>query len=541
MTSFNGQIDRRTLLGASALAAAALALPARMALAAQQGEATPAPGPAIPPEATDYATDWPMVQGDYSAHRNAANSAINTSNVSELDVAWRIPLNVSSAYGAITGPPLVLGETIYFQDMQSNVYAINRADGSLIWEKTYDAPSYGPNGIAVGYGMIFGSTGTFKEAFALRADTGEEVWRAKLTNSKNENILMAPTLYDNTLYISTAASYVGGARGILFALDINDGSTLWQWNVATDNLWGKARINSGATIWYPPSVDEDGNIYFGTGNPAPFPGNNGESRPGPNLYSSSMVSLDTVEGSVRWYVQAAPHDVLDHDFQQSPVLVETEINGRPTKLAIGAGKTGTVIAVDADSGRVVWEIKVGEHNEYGDGAPLPATPVTVLPGTYGGVESPMAFANDTLFVPVLNLASKFSETEWDVPTALADATGELLAIDVTNGSTKWAAKLETFTSAAATVAGDVVFTGGLDGVVHAYNVETGDEVWTYQAPAGLNAPLVIAGDMLFIGAGSPYYVNSDNPPTPELQLVALKLGGNESGTPAVLPSLPSGS
>lgn len=51
--------------------------------------------------------------------------------------------------------------------------------------------------------------------------------------------------------------------------------------------------------------------------------------------------------------------------------------------------------------------------------------------------------------------------------------------------------------------------------------------------------LVIAGDMLFIGAGSPYYVNSDNPPTPELQLVALKLGGNASGTPAVLPALPS--
>ena len=31
------------------------------------------------------------------------------------------------------------------------------------------------------------------------------------------------------------------------------------------------------------------------------------------------------------------------------------------------------------------------------------TPVTVLPGPFGGVLTPLAFADDTIFVPVMNL------------------------------------------------------------------------------------------------------------------------------------------
>ena len=61
------------------------------------------------------------------------------------------------------------------------------------------------------------------------------------------------------------------ARGILFALDARSGAVLWQWDTTVDNLWGSARRNAGGGIWYPLSVDDAGNLYFGTGNPAPWP------------------------------------------------------------------------------------------------------------------------------------------------------------------------------------------------------------------------------------------------------------------------------
>jgi outer membrane protein assembly factor BamB/uncharacterized cupredoxin-like copper-binding protein len=538
---------RRLLVGATAFAVAGLSaglgLRGPVTQAQNQGPIEPNPlGSPIPEEVTQAASDWPLVHGDYKAHRNGAGATISTENIGDIDITWRAPLTAAGYYGAITSPAIVLGETIFFQDGESNVFAVDRTTGDLKWEHVFSAVNFGPSGVSIGYGMIYGGTGPQGEVFALNAETGEEVWRHKLSISADGATVMAPTVYDNVVYTCLDEGYRGGARGFLYALDAKTGAVLWRWDTSTDNLWGAARLNGGAGIWYPASVDDAGHIYFGTGNPAPFPANNGETRPGPNLYSSSMVSLDVTTGSVRWYVQAAPHDVLDHDFQQTPILATITDGDTERLLAIGAGKVGTVIAADAITGRVVWEKRVGEHNEYGDGAPLPATPVVVLPGTYGGVESPMALANDTLFVPVLNLPSTFSATEWVIPEGqtLADARSELIALDVHDGSEKWKVAIDTFVAAGATVANDIVFTGGLDGVVHGYNIETGEEVWTYQANGGLNAPFSVSGDMLFVPVGSPIYKKSGEVQAPQTEMIAFRIGGNESGTPVVQPALPHG-
>ena len=69
--------------------------------------ATPnAPGPAMPPEITQFATDWPVAQGDLAARRAAAASAISAATVDRLDVAWTFPLEAVSGYGAVTANPM---------------------------------------------------------------------------------------------------------------------------------------------------------------------------------------------------------------------------------------------------------------------------------------------------------------------------------------------------------------------------------------------------------------------------------------------------
>lgn len=86
-----------------------------------------------------------------------------------------------------------------------------------------------------------------------------------------------------------------------------------------------------------------------------------------------------------------------------------------------------------------------------------------------------------------------------------------------------------------TVVGDLVFTGGLDGVVHALNVQDGSEAWKWQASAGLNAPLAAVGDYLCVGAGGPLLPSADaaSPaPTAATALVAIRLGAARSPTPA---------
>jgi outer membrane protein assembly factor BamB len=527
---------RRSLLralGGGLLTAAMMTSDRTLAQARQPPPvATPAAlGPAIPPEVARFAADWPAPQGNLAGHRAAAASPITAANAGQLEVAWSFPLTASSGYGAMTANPIVAGDTVYVQDMESNVFALDRATGNVVWQRDYRSPTAGGNGVAIGYGLVFAAIGLSAEMFALDAATGDEVWRVKLSANPAEFIFMPPLVYDNVVYVSTSpGAYVPGSRGIFFALDARSGAVLWQWDTTTDNLWGSARRNSGGGVWYPPSVDEQGNLYFGTGNPAPWPEFTGDpggtTRPGPNLYSSSMVSLDPATGALRWSVQAAPHDVLDHDFQHTPILADVAHNGAARLLAIGAGKTGTVIAADAGSGEVVWEASVGAHNAYGDGEPLPqasATPVTVLPGFFGGVLTPMAFAGDTIFAPVIDLPFTYTDTTADFD--LATATGEMVALDVATGAVRWRSAVDTFFCGGATVANDVVFGAGLDGIVRGFDTGSGREVWRYQAGAGINAPAAIAGDTLLVPAGGPLLTALATPPPARNELIAFRLSG----------------
>jgi plastocyanin len=90
--------------------------------------------------------------------------------------------------------------------------------------------------------------------------------------------------------------------------------------------------------------------------------------------------------------------------------------------------------------------------------------------------------------------------------------------------------------AAATVINDVVFTGGLDGVVRGFSVDDGTQIFTYQATSGLSAPLGAYGDLLLIPAGAPFIPSADTSDpamTAVTQLIALKVGGTvqAAGTP----------
>ena len=267
-----------------------------------QAPATPtALGPAIPPEVSGNPNDWPVPTGDYAAHRAAANSAISTSNISELNVDWSFPINAQSGFGAVTAVPIVIGDTIYIQDMLSNVFALDRASGQVKWQRDYNVGTEGPNGVSVAYGRVFGSIGNTAQVFALDSTNGKELWKIKLTNNDQTGVDMAPTVYNNVVYISTVPGnsvnfYRGGQKGILYAIDAGTGAELWD-SDTSENLWGNARINSGGGLGIRPQSTQTGISTSEPGNAAPWPGvvpngtpyANGSSRPGNNDYASSMV------------------------------------------------------------------------------------------------------------------------------------------------------------------------------------------------------------------------------------------------------------
>ena len=556
---------RRKVLGSMATAVAAgLVSPAifRSAVAqdatpeagvteqdAQTAAATPEPAlPTVPPEMEQFANDWPMAQGNYAATRAAASTTIDSSNVNELGIAWSLPLNASSGYGAITSNPIVLGDTIFLIDNAGNVQSVDRETGEVRWRNDYNVSTIGPNGVAVGYGYLISVLGDTAEVLCLKPETGEEVWRFQLANHNALGVTMAPLIFDGYIIVSTEPGgntkgvYQGGAEGIVFCLDIETGVTLWQWNTVEDDAWGNFRLNSGGGLWYPPSVDvETGVLYMGIGNAAPWYGMadhpNASSRPGPNDYANSLVALDPNAGRVLWHLNLKPHDLFDHDNQQTPVLADItrEEDGSVVKFVFSGGKHGFVSGVDRTSGIEIWKVAVGRH-QNDSVAELGEEVVTVFPGVQGGVQGPLAYKDGVVYASVLNASTGFNAAGMDYSTFdLTTSTGNVVAIDALTGQILWTVDVPIgIAGPGPTIANDLLFTGGLDGIIRAYALKDGSLVWSYQAPAGLNAPYAIAGDLLLVPAGTFILPSADTQETvSELKpaLLAFKVGAATEATP----------
>lgn len=259
------------------------------------------------------------------ANSRMAQSEISSDNAPSLKLVWKLPLSAESSYGAYSSTPVIVGGVVYSQDLASNVQAIDLDTGEVLWTKSYEEPDQGPNGIVVGGGMVYGATPT--KAFALNGESGEEEWSVPLADGSKEAIDMAPGYHGGLVYVSTVptnvrSEYPAGGVGTLWALDAKTGKKAWHFDTAPKSLWGNKKLNAGGGLWYSPSFDDKGGMYFGTGNPVPFPGEGkspfGASRPGPNLYTDSLVKLDAKTGKLEWAYQATPHDLYDWDFQDPP-------------------------------------------------------------------------------------------------------------------------------------------------------------------------------------------------------------------------------
>jgi outer membrane protein assembly factor BamB/plastocyanin len=499
--------------------------------------------------ATGLSTSWELPGGD-AQNTRAAGGPINASNVSTLGVAWTVPISATGTFGAYATTPVVANGVVYTQDLASNVYAINLASGKLVWTKKYNSPDEGPNGVAVANGTVFGATAD--SAFALKAASGEQLWTKKLIRNNNEGIDMAPGYNNGTVYLSTVpgntkAFYAGNGQGILWALNAESGATRWKFETVPKDLWSPqhANINSGGGLWAPPTFDSQGNLYIGVSNPAPFPGTKkfpfGSSRPGPNPFTNSIVKLNAQSGKLLWSYQLTPHDVSDYDLQNSPLL--TSDNGTP--IVIDGGKAGILVAVNRETGKLVWKRPVGVHNGH-DAIGVEAErepskfklPLTLEPGDLGGIESPLASNGTTVYAAVNNLAVKYksqSSLEGEFVGGFAAGTGELVAVNGATGNVAWDKKLPSSAYGAATIANDVVFTTTFDGTLYGFESSSGKELFKTKLSANTNAPVMVVGNTVLTAGSFPQAAGQ------QALIIAYRLGATGTLPVAKTAPKPTGS
>ena len=466
------------------------------------------------------AAGWTQPGADMANTRYVA-SAITSTNVSKLGVAWTVPLTISTAHtdGAYATTPVIVNGVVYVQDLESDVMAISLATGKVLWSHDYNSPNGGPDGVSVAGGVVYAATA--KSAVALDAATGTQLWSRTLIGNDHEGIAMAPGFNHGTVYVSTVPAnvtgqYLPGGEGILWALNARTGAPEWSWN-SVQNLWGNPGVNSGGGLWYTPSFDAQGNIYLGVANPGPLFGTKsyplGSSRPGPDLYTDSVVKLSPA-GKLLWYYQLTPHDLYDWDLQDPPVL--STANGRP--VVIDGGKAGILIELDAQTGQLLWQLPVGGHDGHENDGLLTehATPTSrglsareVLPRAEHLRRHPDP-AGQQRFHRLRRRQRPRAAGDPAGPTgsaasvigAVEKATGEMVAVNQDTGTVAWDTPLPSSPYGAATVTNDVVFTTTFHGDLYALDAATGAILFKTPMSAGSNAPVAVDGDYVIAGAGA---------------------------------------
>jgi alcohol dehydrogenase (cytochrome c) len=511
----------------------------RAASSTGTGAAAGSAGPGV-------ASAWTLPGANLQNTRDVA-SAITVSNVAQLGVAWCVPVESTGEAAkyhytdGYSATPVIVNGIVYTQDIESDVMAIKLATGRVLWTHNYNSPNGGPDGVTVADGVVYAATNS--AAIALSAATGRQLWMRTLIGNDHEGIDMAPGYHDGTVYLSTVpvnptvGEYLGGGKGILWALNARTGAPEWSWD-EVQNLWGDPAVNSGGGLWDPPSFDAQGNIYLAIANPGPI-GEAGwpagypwaTSRPGPDLYTDSVVKLSPA-GKLLWYYQLTPHDLYDWDLQNSPVL--TTANGQP--VVIDGGKAGILIELSAETGKLLWKLPVGVHSGHdNDGLltenatpasriPLPAR-YTLEPGPLGGIETQLASNGSTVFAAVNNLGVSMTvkgiaERGGAFSALINRATGEMVAVNQDTGKIIWDDKLPSSPYGAATVTNGVVFTTTYSGYLYAFNAATGAILLKTPMSALANAPVAVDGDYVIAGAGVPV------PQTDHQLIIAYKLGAH---------------
>jgi alcohol dehydrogenase (cytochrome c) len=494
--------------------------------------------------------------GDYRQQRYHPAKKITKSNVSDLRPAWIFQTEVKES---LETSPIVVNGIMYVTTSYSHVYALDAKTGEEIWHyahKMGPITTYccGPNnrGVAVFENLVYLATLDAK-LLALDAKTGKVVWTSDVADPElGYSETMAPTVVKGKVLLGTNGGEYG-IRGFIKAFDAKTGAVIWTFNTVPENsvgVWAEKDATGrdmhrdiaaekealakngdpyktlGGGVWQNPAVDlETNRIYFVVGNPSPDL--DGSLRPGDNLYTDSLVSLDLDTGKYVCHFQYIAHDVWDLD-AASPVVITTVAgkDGKPLKGLLHAGKTGHIYVHDAKDCSLIRfsEAMVPQENMW----TLPTKEgARMLPGANGGVEwSPIATNPDLHLAYAINLHQPMTYTVESssypggklwlggafkvIPTE--ESSGNVTAVDYNTGKIRWQVKTpQPMIGGILATAGGLVFAGEGNGLFKAYDAGTGKVVWTYHAGAGVNAPpssyTVDNKQYIVVGAGGNTQIN----------------------------------
>ncbi|MEE6246415.1 MAG: PQQ-binding-like beta-propeller repeat protein [Thermoproteota archaeon] len=394
------------------------------------------------------------------------------------------------------------------------------------------------------------------QVYGLNAETGKLEFRLRTTTCENlegnvgylKGLQSVGPVFDGKnrvlIYGTGGREAVEGGRGSFRGYDLDTGNLLWtfylmppqdtgdpEWSTrVADKGWiqgikasaidqeillndwgecpeecgfGKGDIGIGWGQW---AVDEETGIaYLGTGNPSPSW--NATYRPGPNIFGSSVIALQTQTGELVWWHQVIANDLGDLDCSWNTAL--TKINDR--KVIVKECKGAQLYVFDAADGEAIWSTDYSPHVKRGMIGPhrnyeelLDPTNMSDMKKPWvsyptnkpnwrkqgGGSESDVAIAYGKIYSTTFHWW--FMQKITAVEPIMKESYGRITMMSeviLPSNATVWAHNLETGKvmwkydiddvgiRGGVTVSGGMIWFSTTDGTLRALDAESGELIW----------------------------------------------------------------
>ena len=329
--------------------------------------------------AQDNGKEWLTYGRDYRNWRYSPLSEITPENASKLSPVWA--MSTGGQFGGLEGTPLFRDGVLYFSADYARTFAVDAKSGNILWR--YE-PEYGDGfnavlccgpihrGVALAGDLVIVARLDARLVALNRAD-GKVVWETPIDDWKRGvTTNSAPLVVKDHVIIGVSGGEYG-VRGYLKSFDAKTGKLEWtSYTIPApgepgSDTWPKddSWKTGGGPTWLTGSYDPDTDtLYWGVGNPGSW---QSDQHPGDNLWTDSMLALDPNTGKIKWGYQYTPNDGWDYDGMATPILIDTTIDGKPTKAAVVANRNGFFYAIDRSDGRFLYAFPLVENINWTTG------------------------------------------------------------------------------------------------------------------------------------------------------------------------------
>ena len=387
---------------------------------------------------------------------------------------------------SVLGQPSLVGGRIFIGVDTGTVYALDANSGCVFW--TFQADAGVRTAITVdGRAAYFGDLKA--NVYSVNAATGEQLWKVHVEDHPTARITGAPKVFENRVYVPIASGEEGAGRnpkypcctfrGSVVALDAATGKQVWKTYTIADapKANGNRWAPAGAGVWNSPTIDPKRRaLYIGTGDAYTEPA---------AKTTDAVMAMDLDSGKILWSVQDTENDAwlagCDGAARSENCPKELgpdhDFGAPPILKTLADGRT--ILVAGQKSGNV-WA-----HDPDKKGAVLWRTALVSNTTEFGGKIIWGGSADDQ-------------------NSYFGLGTGGIAAVQLRDGERKWFTPLSPKgQDGPLTAIPGAVFSGGWDGVLRALSSIDGHVLWEYNTAQEYKTVNGVAAKGGSMGAAGP--------------------------------------